>query len=409
MIGAIILIVLLFGITLPLLQLLKARFAWLPLGLLKTLYWYHVLFALIYYIYVQSSASDSVAYFNRALTNYESWMDAYGTGTPFIDFMAYPFVTILGCSYEMVMFLFAWMGYWGFVFFYIVFRENTRHKHTLKGIDLVTLIIFLPNMHYWTASLGKGSIIFLGMGMAMYGLSRLKSRKLHLLIGLLIVYHVRPHVFFIMALGILAGLVTAREKVPLYQKLIVMAGVALAVVYLYDDVMAFANLDSENLFQSFDDLSSHRSVELAKAGSGIDISGYPLPLKLFTFWFRPLFIDAPGPIGLIVSFENLFYLWLASSAFSVSFIKFMSKSSALVKTSAVAFLATSVALSGTLSNLGIIIRQKSMVMYFFLFILIMFMDYKKSIAINRKKNIQAAKEEPVPAPLPIPNRQSAVN
>ncbi len=150
--------------------------------------------------------------------------------------------------------------------------------------------------------------------------------------------------------------------------------------------MAFANLDSENLFQSFDDLSSHRSVELAKAGSGIDISGYPLPLKLFTFWFRPLFVDAPGPIGIIVSFENLFYLWLASSAFSPGFFKFMSKASALVKTSAVAFLATSVALSGTLSNLGIIIRQKSMVMYFFLFILIMFMDYKKaSPSTGRKK------------------------
>ncbi|WP_315817020.1 hypothetical protein [Paraflavitalea speifideaquila] len=138
-------------------------------------------------------------------------------------------MTILAFSYEMMMFLFAWMGYWGFVFFYIVFRENIRYKHTLKGIDLVTLIIFLPNMHYWTASLGKGSIIFLGIGMAMYGLSRLKSRKLPLLIGLLIVYHVRPHVFFIMALGILAGLVTAREKVPLYQKLIVIAGVAVAV------------------------------------------------------------------------------------------------------------------------------------------------------------------------------------
>ena len=72
--------------------------------------------------------------------------------------------------------------------------------------------------------------------------------------------------------------------------------------------MAFAGLDSENLVESFDQFSSHRSTELAKAGSGIDTSNYPLLLKLFTFWYRPLFVDSPGPVGLIVSFENVFYL-----------------------------------------------------------------------------------------------------
>jgi len=167
--------------------------------------------------------------------------------------------------------------------------------------------------------------------------------------------------------------------------------------------MAFANLDSENLFESFDQLSSHRSVELAKAGSGIDISGYPLPLKLFTFWFRPLFIDAPGPIGIIVSFENLFYLWLAAKLFSGGFIGFMGKSPALVKTSAVVFLATSVALSGTLSNLGIIIRQKSMVMYFFLFIILCYMDYKKGILVSRKKKLPEKKQ------LPVVTREALLN
>jgi hypothetical protein len=395
--GALFLIIGLFGITLPLLQAVKAHFTALPAGLMRTLYWYHVLFAAIYYIYVQSSASDSVAYYERSQTDYESWAAAYGTGTPFIDFLAWPFINYLGFSYEMMMVLFAWLGYWGFVFFYIVFRENIRFKHSLLGIDLVSLIIFLPNMHYWTASLGKGSVIFLGLGMTMYGLSRLKSRKIALLIGLLLIYHVRPHVFFLMGLGILAGLITARARVPWYQKILVFAGVGVAVFFLYDDVMSFANLDSENLLESFDQLATHRSLELAKAGSGIDISGYPLPLKLFTFWFRPLFVDAPGPVGIIVSFENLFYLWMAAGVFSGNFIGFIRKSPALIKTSAVVFLAISFALSGTLSNLGIIIRQKSMVMYFFLFILLTFMDYKKSIAVNKKKKAMERRLSQVPA------------
>lgn len=391
--GVLFLLVLLFVITLPLLQLFKGRMSWFPVGMMQKLFWWHVLFAAIYYIYVQSSASDSVAYYNRSLSEYASWMDAYATGTPFIDFLAYPFTNYLGFSYEMMMLLFSWLGYWGFVFFYIIFKENLKFKHSWKGIDLITLLIFLPNMHYWTASLGKGSVIFLGLGMSIYGLSRLSSRKIGLLIGLLIVYHVRPHVFFLMGLGILTGLVTAREKVPMYQKILVFGGVGIAVFLLYDQIMSFANLDSENLFSSFDELSSHRAVELAKAGSGIDISNYPIPLKLFTFWFRPLFVDAPGPIGIIVSFENLFYLMLAAKMFKGGFLGFIARGSALVKTSAVVFLATSFALSGTLSNLGIIIRQKSMVMYFFLFIALSFMDYKKAKAKSRQRKV--AEKQPL--------------
>jgi hypothetical protein len=390
--GAILLLVVLYIITLPLLRGFKARFNWFQGSLMQKLFWYHVLFAAIYYIYVQSSASDSVAYYERSQTGYESWMEAYDTGTSFVDFLAYPFTNYLGFSYEMMMVLFAWLGYWGFVFFYMVFRENIRFRHSWQGIDLITLFIFLPNMHYWTASLGKGSVIFLGLGMSIYGLSRLRSRKMALLIGLLIVYHVRPHVFFLMSLGVLAGLITAREKVPLYQKILVFAGLGVAVFFSYDEVLSFANLDSENLFASFDELSSHRSVELAKAGSGLDISNYPLPLKLFTFWFRPLFFDAPGPIGIIVSFENLFYLFLAAKLFKGGFLRYMARSSVLVKTSAVVFLATSLALSGTLSNLGIIIRQKSMVMYFFLFIALAFLDHKKGIALGRKKKALKKKQ-----------------
>ncbi len=148
MIGAIILIIFLFVVTLPVLANIQNRLPWFNGGIMKSLYWYHILFALIYYIYVQYSASDSVAYYTRASMNYETWGEAYGTGTPFIDFLAYPFIKFFGCSYQMMMVLFAYMGYWGFVLFYIFFKENIDYHHYLFGISLITIIIFLPNMHY---------------------------------------------------------------------------------------------------------------------------------------------------------------------------------------------------------------------------------------------------------------------
>lgn len=378
MIGALILILLLYGFSLPILKAKKKRFPFLRLKLMKNLYWYHMLFAAIYYIFTRSSPSDSVGYYERPLYLHDSWMPLYDTGTRFIDFAAYPFINYLGFSYEMMMVLFAWLGYWGFINFYIFFKENLQYKHYFHGVDLVSLIIFLPNMHYWTASLGKGAIIFWGLGLATYALSRLGKRIFAMIVGLLIVYHVRPHIFLFMCVGIVIGLVLGRQKVPVYQKLLVLGGGLVAMALLYKEVLAFANLDAENLLESFDQFQNHRSVELAKSNSGIDISGYPRILKLLTFWFRPLFFDAPGPIGIIVSFENLLYLILAGKLIHASVLRFLVKGSALVKVCIIVFLATSFALSGTLSNLGIIIRQKSMVMYFLLFIILAFLDYKKS-------------------------------
>jgi len=302
-------------------------------------------------------------------------------------------------SYEMMMVLFSWLGYWGFVYFYIIFKENLRHKHKLFGFDLVALFAFLPNMHYWTASLGKGSIIFWGIALAVYGLSRLDSRKIFLILGLAIVYHVRPHVFLFMGVGILVGLFTGSEKVPFYQKAIVFVGSAVTLVLLYDTILGFVGLDQENLFDSFSEFADTRAFELAKANSGIDTSNYPIILKLATFWFRPLFFDAPNFIGIVVSFENLLYLFLTFKLFDRKFFGFIKSASGLVKTSAVAFLATSFALSGTLSNLGIIIRQKSMVMYFLLFLILSFMDYKRKGPASGgvvKKTVK--KREKIPHP-----------
>lgn len=394
MIGALILVVLLAAVNIPLLTAFKGKLPWLPVKLMHKLYWYHVVFALIYFLVTRASRSDSVAYYYNTLA-YSNWFDAYTTGTKFIHFLGYPFEHYLFFTYPMMMVLFAWFGFWGFVYFYVVFKENLQFRHKLFKYDLITLFIFLPNMHYWTASFGKGSVIFLGIAMAVYGLSKMSSRKISLILGLMIVYHVRPHVFLFMGVGILLGIFTGRQKIPFYQKFIVFAGSATALFLMYGTILAFVGLDQDNLVESFTQFSSKRSYQLAQAGSGIDTSNYPLIFKLLTFWFRPLFIDSPNFIGLIVSFENVLYVFLTMKMFDRKFWGFLKNSPVLVKTSAVTFLATSFALSGTLSNLGIIIRQKSMVMYFLLFVVISFMDYKKKLQVERKTKVMqrnAAKE-----------------
>jgi len=395
LIGAIILIVVFWGLSKFLTYRLARKHPSISVDVVNGLYWYHSAFLGVYYIYTLSSRSDSLQYFARTSNDYDNWLPIYTSGTKFIDFIAYPFIK-LGFTYEMMMVLFAWFGYLGFVYFYIFFKENIRFTHKIFGYDLLTVLLFLPNMHFWTVSLGKGSLIFLGLGMAIYGLSRFEKRKIALIAGLAIVYHVRPHVFLFMMIGILVGIFTGRQKVKTWQKILVVVAGAGAMFLLYDKILAFAGLDSDDVVGSFEDFSSGRSSELAKSGSGIDTSNYPLILKLITFWFRPLFFDAPGVLGIIVSFENLLYVIITARLFKKSFPAFVLKGPALVKTSLIIFLVSSIALSATMGNLGIIIRQKSMVMYFFFFAVLMFLDSEKGKALQqrllRKKKI-AAKQQ----------------
>ncbi|WP_299702394.1 hypothetical protein [uncultured Pontibacter sp.] len=349
---------------------------------MNKLYFYHLLFWGVYYIYTVFNRSDSKNYFEKSANYDGSWSDLLVTGTKFIEFVAYPFTNTFGFSYEVAMLIFAWFGYIGFIHFYIFFRENVKLKLQLWGYDLLLILLFLPNMHFWTASLGKGSIIFMGLGLFAYAMRFPQKRLLALSLGSVVVYMIRPHMFMFLGLGAILGYFTGREKVPLYQKILVYVAFAGGIFVMSDQILAMANINEDDVVGSFQDFSQVQAGRLSSAGSGVDITSYPLPLKLFTFWFRPLFVDAPGALGIFVSFENLLYVILAWKLIDKDFIPFLKKSTSLVKMSLVIFITSSIALSFVMSNLGIAMRQKSMVMYFLFFVIISFLEYKKQKRLN---------------------------
>lgn len=391
MIGALFLVFVLFLINQPIIRFLKNRHAFLQTKLLNQLFWYHTLFALIYYIYSLFNPSDSQRYFNKSSPDnlFAISYPSYQTGTGFIDFLAYPFINRLGFSYEMAMLLFAWFGYLGFVYFYTFFKENIKQSPKLFGFDLITLLLFLPNMHFWTASLGKGAVIFMGIGMFAYALKAPQKRFLVMLAALALVYSVRPHMMMFLALGSVIGYLTGSERIPFYQKALIVLVCVGGLLVMYDKILVLANLNEEDVVGSFQDFSSQRAGLLARSDSGIDMSNYPLPLKLFTFWFRPLFFDAPNILGIYISFENLLYLILFWKLFDKEFLNFIRATTSLVKMSLVTFIASSIALSFVMSNLGIVIRQKSMVMYFLFFVILAFLEFKQ----------RKVKSKPVPLKL----------
>lgn len=386
MIDFIFVFILLFILNQILLKSLSNKFSFFEKNLMNKLYWYHILFFIIYFTYATFNASDSKAYYFDARIPRENLMELFFTGTRFIVFIANPFVQ-LGFSYITLMFIFSWFGYIGFVYAYLFFKENISINVTVfKKFDLLTLLLFLPNMHFWTASLGKGSLIFMGLMLFIYALRFPQKRLIALVLGGFLVYMIRPHVMLFVLVGVMVGILTGRSKIGGGVKFLVLV---FSIGFLYlaqNSILGVANLEgSENVIQDFDQFASQQSGRLVTSGSGVDMSNYPLPFKLFTFWFRPLFIDSPSALGFFSSIENLIYLLLFTKIFNKRFLNFILKAPYLVKTSLIIFVLSSFALTFVMSNLGIIMRQKSMVMYFGFFVIYYFLASEKYELIQKNK------------------------
>jgi hypothetical protein len=254
---------------------------------------------------------------------------------------------------------------------------------------LLTLIFFLPNLHFWSASFGKGSVIFLGLGLYFYGISKIQKRLIPIIIGGLIIYHVRPHIMLIVLVSSAIGFVFSTRGISTAWRMLFLAGASVAFFFIYQDVLTLIGIDEDQFVSQGLDLT-HRASELSKATSGVDISNYSLPLQLFTFLYRPLFFDAPGVLGIIVSFENVFYLLISLKMLSsASGWKYLFTGDNLTKSAFFSFLTVSIALAQISGNLGLAMRQKSQVMILFLFVIISFLDEKKFFQLKNRERRKA--------------------
>ena len=116
MIGGVLVLLVTTVLAMQWIQSLKARYPFVDQAFLTKLYFYHVLLALVYYLYAVFNPSDSQYYYIKVSTGLRgpSWSDYYGTSTAFIEFVGYPFVNYLNLSYEGVMAVFAFFGFLGF-------------------------------------------------------------------------------------------------------------------------------------------------------------------------------------------------------------------------------------------------------------------------------------------------------
>lgn len=359
-------------------NILMDRFHSVGIGYLDILLLSHLALFITYITYAYLTDSDSFAYYEVAVDS-ESWIELWGQQTNFIRFLTWPFANFLGLSYPSVMLIFSFMGFQGIVLCYLVAKENLPRLKILRWrYTILEFVFLLPNLHFWSNSIGKGSVMLLGVGLFIFGMSRFNKRIITLIIGALLIFYVRPHILYAFLLGTAGGVFFSSKGLNRISKLVFLALSLVLLYFIADDVSVLTGTDSINVFDS--NPLAHRNAELSKSDSGIETGNNQL-VKLFTFWYRPLFFDAPGLLGIIVSFENAIMLYFSIQLFRNGRATWKNMNT-FYRIMLFGFLFGSVALAQVGGNLGIIMRQKSQIMALF------YIVYCFSVAISQSSQRQ---------------------
>ena len=158
--------------------------------------------------------------------------------------------------------------------------------------------------------------------------------------------------------------------------------------------MQYAKIEEASI-DSFSEFSSQKAGLLSRTttGSRIDISSYPLPLKLFTFLYRPLFFDINGLPALFASIENLFLLILSIRVLKNNPIETFKKAPMPIKGMLLYLFIGTLAFSQTLGNLGIIIRMRNMFLPGLLIFFLWSFSYAREKNIKKKNNTKPALQQ----------------
>lgn len=336
--------------------------------ILNLLFWFHIVIAVVFSFYVENNGGDAIHYWEAPATySLLEIGNLLGTRTAIgmIYLINYIPVNILELSFVTGNIIYACFGFLGFIYIFRIIKhffpsEELLSKIKLFNISIVPWIWFLPNFHFWSSGIGKDTLLFTAITMFIYGLTNIKKYWHLFFIAMLFIITIRPHIllFLFVAFGI-GFILDGRLKG--YQKVLLFLVFLVGFVSIFNFVLQFIQLESIES-SAISEYASSKSSSLykLKTSSGVDISGYPFPLKVFTFLYRPFFFDINGILAMLASLENfVLFLFTGLILFRKPLLAF-SKANYLLKGGLIFFLVGSVAFSLILGNLGIMLRQKNM-------------------------------------------------
>lgn len=338
------------------------------------LYLWHSFFCMFYFWYSLNNISDSTNYYLYSL----SYDDGFKFGTAGVYYLVSPFTQIFNLSYGGVFLLFNIAGYIGMLALASALQSVTETS-SRKVKRLSVLILFLPGLSFWSSSISKDALTFMGAGLATWAALSIRRRVPAFAISVLLFLLVRPHMSGILLLSFTLAMLLS-SKMGLYKKAALLAiSVPLSIVAVQFG-LSYAGLDDATNANKVAEYFETRQSHNLEGGSSVDIASMSIPLRMLTYLFRPLLFDAGGLLGLAVSIENLILIFVTVKV-AFRFKRTHSVLDGFEFTLFIIFVAVSwFILANSTANLGIAIRQKTM---FLPMLMVLLFSYWHKLPVRR--------------------------
>jgi len=265
--------------------------------------------------------------------------------------------------------VFSMLGFVATVLFVEAFRT------AMPDVDLrryALLVLFWPSLMYWPSSIGKDSVMLLGLSLIAAGVARLLQHRASGLLwafpGLLATGLVRPHVALIAVTAAVCAMVLRSRSDGVsgfLLRLSVIISLILGGAVASNAVESTLNIDGLNPtgLTAALDLANRRSTQGGSGFAAARIDNpFDFPLGFVTVLFRPFPHEAGSVAMLLTSIEAL-----VLATFVVAAIPRIVSAMRHVRTDtypiyATAFVVVFVYLFSAMGNFGILARQRTMVL-----------------------------------------------
>lgn len=317
----------------------------------------HLATTVVYYEYALNSPADTRFYYYDPL-GMRTWN--FQSGTVFtiqlIDYVR----SIIGGTYFDFFMIFQAFGFWGIIVLLRIFDElqaglTSQHSVLINGL------LFLPGVHFWSSSIGKDGPLFLTVTLAIWSTLQLRRRVYVFVaaVGLMALF--RPHIALLAVVSLAAAAFFDRRYTLLAKAalLIFAIGGAAMVASTIQSTFEVRVTDAN----SVSDFVTRRNEITQNLQGGTAVRDASFAFKVFSLLFRPLFYDAEGFFALIASLENLVLLIIVGFllAMPVRSVR-LAKSVFPLRFAAMFGLLVTLALSFVYYNVGLGLRQKTMIL-----------------------------------------------
>jgi hypothetical protein len=324
------------------------------------------------------------------------------TGTDFLRLLPGVFYTVTGPTRLGGFFILSWLAFIGLFCFYRAFALAVPEG---RARTYGRFLFFLPSLVYWPSSIGKDAWMVFGLGVGALGAAYLftgrRGRGGALVVtGVLLAGIVRVHMAGILLLAVAIAFVyhsfRRRATRPSLRARVVTIGV-LAVAFMVlapmaQQFLADANIDTTSgLTGALEGLAEQTDEGASTFEPAVLDSPIQAPLAVFTVLFRPAPFEAHNATALVAALEGVFLIsvllvrlrWLGAAirhAGRRGYVMF-----------AVGFTLLFIVAFSSVSNFGILSRQRVQVLPLFLVL------FAIPSAAARRRARERAAEEPASA------------